>query len=85
MSNSLSEDKSTILYPTPPESLVDHTVLGKYTIFLFQLSYKLLKLNQFLCYLLNIIMPKLKNKTYPKRVRILIYKAVGVLISFYNI
>ncbi|XP_025417497.1 protein lap4 isoform X4 [Sipha flava] len=27
MLNSLSEDKSAVLYPTPPESLVDHTVL----------------------------------------------------------
>ncbi|XP_050533577.1 protein lap4-like isoform X2 [Daktulosphaira vitifoliae] len=27
MSNSLSEDKSTVLFPTPPESLVDQTVL----------------------------------------------------------
>lgn len=35
MSNSLSEDKSVVLYPTPPESLVDHTVLGKYTVFVF--------------------------------------------------
>lgn len=35
MSNSLSEDKSAVLYPTPPESLVDHTVLGKYIIIVF--------------------------------------------------
>lgn len=30
-SSSLSEDKSAVLYPTPPESLVDQTALGKYT------------------------------------------------------
>lgn len=35
MLNSLSEDKSAVLYPTPPESLIDQTALGKYTVILF--------------------------------------------------
>lgn len=37
MSNSLSEDKSAVLYPTPPESLIDHATVGKYSVVMYNL------------------------------------------------